>query len=196
MSQNESTLIKPFRERDVQRVRNLANRKFGDKTVQQVGYKKEEQSHKEGDIWLENHKTWTIHNGIKQTVTKLDSLKKILQLPLICPKCSCAMKKGKLDKQMFFLHKMCFDCVIDYETELKRDGKFEEYEKNILQNNVGGFLSDLEIDFMEFLTSKSNESFVTEQGDIETWKGGDINYEDITKKFQEYISSVKDNMGL
>ena len=35
---NESVLKKEFRERDVQRVRNIVNKKYGDKISTQVGY--------------------------------------------------------------------------------------------------------------------------------------------------------------
>jgi hypothetical protein len=195
MAKEESKVIKPFLERDIQRMRNLITKKYGDKTVQQVGYQKENIEHVEGDEWEENKKTWTIKGGIKQTITKLDSLKQILQLPLVCPKCKKSMKKKELDRKMFFLHKMCFDCVIQQETELKRDGKFEEYEKNILKSNVESFIKDLEQDFAEFCVS-NNESFITEHGDIENWQGGQIDFVKISSDLKEYIAILKSTVGL
>lgn len=196
MAKDESALLKPFKERDLQRVRNLVNKKFGEKTTHQVGYKKEDNNYKEGDNWEENGKKWTIKNGIKQTITSLDILKKLLQLPLVCPKCNNPMKNKELDKKMFFLHKMCFNCVIEYETELKRQGKYEEYEKSIIQNNVSSYIKDLEDSFRDFVLEKTNNSFVTEQGDIETWNGGDIDYEQMAKDLKEYINNIKLTVGL
>jgi uncharacterized protein (UPF0128 family) len=73
----ESKLQREFRERDVQRMRNLITKDYGAKTGVQIGYTKENIERKEGDVWEENHKTWTIKNGIKQTVSKLDSVKKM-----------------------------------------------------------------------------------------------------------------------
>jgi hypothetical protein len=126
---NESKLQREFRERDVQRMRNLITKDYGAKTGVQIGYTKEYVERKEGDVWEENQKTWTIKNGIKQTISKLDSVKKILQLPLVCPKCSKHMKNFEMNRKMYSIHKMCYDCVIEFETELKRLGKYREYEK-------------------------------------------------------------------
>lgn len=196
MSKKESVLIKEFAEKDIARVRNLVNKKFGDKTVQQVGYKKSEIVYIEGDIWEERNKTWTIKNGIKQTITKLDNLKQILQLPLVCPKCSKPMKNKELDKKMFFLHKMCFNCVINHETELKRNGKFEDYQSKLLQEHVLDFIKDLEQDFLEFCLSQKSDSFITEQGDIEKWDGGDMDFDKMSIDLKEYIQKLKTSVGL
>jgi len=63
-------------------------------------------------------------------------LKKVISLPLACPKCSKAMKSTMLNKKMWPIHKMCFDCVIEMETELKRLGQFDEYAKNIIRRGA------------------------------------------------------------
>ena len=73
---SESLLKKEFKERDVQRVRNLVSKDYTAKTRSGIGYEKEVKRHKEGDIWEEVGKQWTIVNGIKQNVTKLDAAKK------------------------------------------------------------------------------------------------------------------------
>ncbi len=44
----ETTLKKQFTERDLQRMRNLAQKKVHDKTVTSVGYTKAEEHHVEG----------------------------------------------------------------------------------------------------------------------------------------------------
>ena len=49
-----SVLKKQFQEKDVQRLRNLMTGKYGDKTLQSIGYKKAEEFHKEGEIWEED----------------------------------------------------------------------------------------------------------------------------------------------
>ena len=61
-------------------MRNLITGNAGSSSETQIGYSKKEVERKEGDVWEENKKTWTIKNGIKQTVPKLDSKKKYLCL--------------------------------------------------------------------------------------------------------------------
>ena len=73
---NESLLKKEFKESDLQRARNLANKDYTSKTKLGVGYRKNNKRHKEGDVCESNGKTWTIKNGLKQNITKLDSAKK------------------------------------------------------------------------------------------------------------------------
>ena len=69
-------LKKEFRKSDVNRARNLIMGKTGASTGIQIGYNKKTEDYKEGDVWTENKKTWTIKNGIKQTISKLDKIKK------------------------------------------------------------------------------------------------------------------------
>jgi hypothetical protein len=188
---NDSVLKKEFKERDVQRLRNIVSKNYSDKTLTQVGYTKEQVEYKEGDVWEENGKNWTIKNGIKMTITKLDLVKKTLQMPLVCPKCKKAMNKGNLDKQMYAVHHTCSDCVFEHETKLKRDGKFEEYQQNILKQGVQYHIKEIEDALLDLAMNTSEESFVTEAGDIETWKGNGLDKEEITKWMQDYLDNLK-----
>ena len=77
---NDSVLKKEFKKSDVERVRNLVKKDFTSSTKIQTGYKKSTKRHKEGDIWQEDGKEWTIKNGIKQNITKLDSAKKATRI--------------------------------------------------------------------------------------------------------------------
>ena len=78
----ETQLKKQFSERDLTRMRNIITKKTGDKTVTSVGYTKAEEIHEEGDVWEENGRKWTIKNGIKRNVRKIESA----AIPLLCPK--------------------------------------------------------------------------------------------------------------
>ena len=192
----ESKLQREFRERDVQRMRNIITKDYNAKTQSQIGYTKENIDRKEGDIWEENSKTWTIKNGIKMTVSKLDDIKKILQLPLICPKCSKHMKNFELNKKMYSIHKMCFDCVIEFETKLKMLGTYKEYERNIIDKGLDVYIKELEDFLLELALNDNNESFVTEAGDIEKWSGGNIDKKTIMNDLVEYINSLKEHSNL
>ena len=191
MEDNESRLQKDFKSRDVQRMRNLITKKFDDKTVTQAGYTKQSVEHKEGDIWEENGKTWTIKNGLKQTMTRLDSIKKSILLPIVCPNCSKAMKNDTLNKKMWPIHKMCFDCVISIESELKRTGKFEEYQHNMVMKGVKTYIKEMEGLLLDIMLESSKETFVTEAGDVEEWRGGVTDKTQIIKDLQEYIVKLK-----
>lgn len=192
MEHNESRLQKDFKQRDIERMRNLISKKYGDKTVTQAGYTKQIAEHNEGDVWEENGKQWTIKDGIKQTVTRFDNIKKSLNLPLTCPKCGKFMKSHTVNKKMWPIHGMCFDCVIEMETELKRSGKFEEYQRGIIQSSLKTHIKELEDALLELMLDDGKLSFITEAGDIEDWKGGNIDKTPIINNLQLYIQKLKD----
>lgn len=163
----ESLLKKEFKSKDVERVRNLVNKDFSAKTVSGVGYEKTQQFHQEGDIWQENGRTWTIKNGIKQNITKLDAAKKAMQIPLTCPKCGGSMKHH-LAQKMYKIHGFCFDpCTVEYEAELRKAGLYEQYEKRMMQGGLKAFLNDMEQFYLDQINAV--DTFVTEQGDVEDW---------------------------
>ena len=181
-------LNKEFKRKDVERIRNLVKGKGNNSTELQVGYIPKIEDHKEGDIWEEGGKKWTIKNGLKQTATKLDKMKKEAILPLFCPECSNLMKKRN-DTKMYNIHKMCFDCVIDMEGKLKIEGKYDEYERNAIANNAEAYSDHLESYLMEALNT-SNTQYVSERGEVERWKGG-IDKEKLTKEIKESIVEFK-----
>lgn len=165
----ETLLKKEFQKRDVQRIRNLLSGKQGDATQTQVGYTAKHIDRSEGEVWEELGRKWTLKNGIKMSVTKLDRAKTNTFVPLLCPNCSKPMK-SEHDKKMFFIHNQCLDCVVKFETQLKLDGKYDDYEKNIIKSNANFMLDEFENGFDDFLNDiSSSNGFVTEQGDIEEW---------------------------
>jgi hypothetical protein len=182
----ETTLIKQFSERDLQRMRNLAQKKTGDKTITSVGYVKAEEQHVEGDIWEENGRMWTIKNNIKRTVRKIDSF----VVPLLCPKCSKPLNKH-LDKKMFSIHQTCLHCVQEMESELKMQGKYEEYEQNMIRNNARYFAENVSSGLDQFLDDLINESYVTEDGTIQNWVGNGLDKEGIKKDILEKLNKLK-----
>ena len=192
---SESQLQREFKERDVQRMRNIIKKDYSAKTTTQVGYTKAYIDHQEGDVWEEDGKKWTLKNGIKQTVTRFDEIKKVINLPLSCPKCSKAMKSTSLNKKMWPIHKMCFDCVLDMETELKRTGQYEQYVLDIVSKGAKNYIKDLE-DALIDLVSQTNEGFVTEAGDIEKWAGKGVDTDKMTKEIQEHIQKLKDHVNI
>ena len=191
---SDNLLKKEFKTRDVQRMRNIISKKAGDKTGVQVGYAADYVERKEGDVWEERGKKWTIKNGIKQTVTRFDKIKKQIFTPITCPNCNKPMNKGNIDKYMFSIHQKCSDCVFEYETKLKAKGEYKEYEQNMIKQGVVYHIKEMENVLLELLMNRSGESYVTEAGDIEEWKGKS-NDNQFIQDVQEYIQKLKDTLS-
>ena len=187
---SETQLNKEFDERDLQRMRNIISGNTANTTRIQTGYTKKHIERSEGDIWEENGKTWTINNGLKQTVTKHDKLRELVKMPFKCPECERAMKANKLNKKMWVIHKKCFNCVIEYETTLKATGQYEEYAKNIMNANKNTFADDYEAAVKEYETAQP-DTYVSEAGDIENWVGGKANPE-IIKALKANIKQLRE----
>ena len=185
-------LKKEFNRKDVERARNLIQGKQNNTAEIQIGYKKKTIKRKEGDIWTENKKTWTIKNGIKQTISKLDKIKKEIFMPLCCPKCSRVMK-AQTDKHLYKIHKKCLHCVIEFEHKLRHTGKYDDYIKKLKAKNSLDMINDMESYLLNAINA-TNDSFVSEQGDVERWIGG-VNKkkmtEDITKAIKQRRESIE-----
>ena len=71
-------------------------------------------------------------------------------------------------------------------------GLWEDYEKEIHNNDIDHFIEDYQT-WVENMLTNSNQGFVTEAGDVENWKGG-IN-KDLAKQSTaeviEYLQSLK-----
>ena len=185
-------LKKEFKKKDVNRLRNLIQGKTGNSTGTQVGYIKKQVDYKEGDIWTEGKKTWTIKNGIKQTISKLDAIKKEVFMPLCCPKCGNVMKK-RLDKPNYKIHKKCFDCVIKFEGKLKhKPGRYEQYLKELEIKNKLTLLDKAESYLLEAVNT-SNEGYISEKGELERWVGG-IDSEKYSKEIKKHSKRVRKNL--
>ena len=185
---NQNVLKKEFSKKDVQRARNIITGNTSARTTEGIGYTKKYDYYKEGDIQEENGRTWTIKNGLKQNITKMDKFKKMGKLPLFCPECGTLMKKH-LDKKVFPAYQKCFDCVIDHEAELAKKGESEEYFNSLKNQHVQTTIDNYKA-FMEDRLKESNKSFVTEAGDIESWKGG-ISKEELEQQLQEGLEFLE-----
>ena len=184
---SESNLKKEFNPRDVQRMRNIITGDTSARTQIQAGYEKEKQKRKEGEIWEEGGKKWTITNGVKVSVTKLDRVKDLVLMPLSCPSCGGLMKVDVYNKKMWSIHKKCFNCVIKVESEIKRLGKWDEYCAEIMNSSKNAELGYIEMSLEHWLTE--SDTFMSEQGEIEKWGGG--NKEEIYRQVKEEITKLK-----
>jgi len=184
-------LKKEFKRKDVDRMRNLITGNANESSDTQIGYNKKTKNYKEGDIWVENKKTWTIKNGIKQTVSKLTSLRKEVFMPLSCPKCNKIMKK-RLDKPNYKIHKMCHNCVIEFEHKLKIRGKYNKYKETLKINNKITSLNEIESYLLDAI-NVSNSGYVSEHGNIERWVGG-VNKKEMSEKITQAAKKTRNEL--
>ena len=182
---NQGQLKKEFKKKDVTRMRNLITGKSGEKTQVLTGYEKKIESHKEGDIWEESGRNWTIKNGIKQNITKTNKLKSLSIFPITCPNCLKHMKINDLNKKMYATQGMCFDCVIDHEHQIRSSGNWENYMSQQMTANKNESLKDFE-NALESWYNEKNQ-FFTEAGDTENWSQVDKKkaYLEIKEKIEE-----------
>lgn len=129
-------------------------------------------SHKEGDVWEESGKTWTIKNGIKRTVNKMDQARREQYVPLSCPRCKGTMK-GPTNEKIWAINKTCLNCLVEQEHEILKAGKWAEYEKTKVLANANAFCADMESALQDYLQTSQTQAHVTEDGMIERWKDAD-----------------------
>ena len=184
-------LKKEFRKKDVNRARNLIMGKTGASTGTQIGYNKKIKDYKEGDVWTENKKTWTIRKGVKQTISKLDTIKKEVFMPLCCPDCGKVMK-GQLDKPNYKIHKKCHDCVIEFEHKLRIKGEYDNYIKNLKSKYSLDIVDEMESYLLDAINT-SNSGFVSEDGVVERWVGG-VDKSDFTKRIKEAAKTRREHI--
>jgi hypothetical protein len=185
---NDTVLKREFNHSTINRLRNLIRGEYDEKTIKGVGYTPKYENKTEGDIWEEDGRTWTIKKGVRRTVNKLNKARKYNITPLICPNCNNQMKL-KFDKDYYRIHRKCFNCVIEFETELKKEGLWEEYHNKIANSEIDNFINNYRIWVVEQLKD-NNKSFITEQGDVENWDGG-INKSKILEELDKTIEHLK-----
>lgn len=179
--------------RNINRVKNILDGKYTDKTKVSVGYKKTENKHEEGDIWEENGKTWTIKNGIKQTVNKLDAARKAALVPLACPRCNKSLKHY-LDAKAWKTTKQCFDCNIKDETEMRINKTFDAHVKEVYRKNAMAWLQDKRIQFEGFINNPDSlRGFITEKGLVEDWYGS-IDKQALIDQFEKEYAELKEKI--
>jgi hypothetical protein len=71
---------------------------------------------------------------------KMDALKGA-RTPWFCPECNKIMK-SRLDDKMYRLYNQCFDCQVKIETQLRIEGKYEEWEEKKVLNNQLSYIKD------------------------------------------------------
>lgn len=147
---------------------------------------------KEGDVWEDvNGKTWTVKNGIKQTVTKLDAAK----TPYWCPKCSKPMNH-RFDIKFWRIRGHCMDCNVKFETELRRQGKWEAYERNTMLRNYIAEITDKIAELQNYHDTVSQPEFINADDTkilmVEKWN---VDIDQIKADLRKDIQMLQDTLN-
>ena len=170
---------------------------------------KRNERHEIGDVWEEaDPVTGVIYvieqrDGFRIRKSKntdiLQSVRDEIRSFTNCRKetCTCIQKNGTLhplDEKMRKIHGMCFDCTIEMEHDLKKDGTYEEYEQNKVRENALAWLASAERD-VELLKQTYTQAidFVSNtDGAKETWSAK-MTAEEFEEKIQKEFDKFKED---
>ena len=88
-----------------------------------------------------------------------------------CKKDCCKTKFGPVDEKMRLIHGMCLDCVIDMEHELKKQGKYEEYEQKKIRENAEAWLkrAEQDVEMLKEVYTQASSTVMNADGMVEHW---------------------------
>lgn len=86
---------------------------------------------------------------------------------------SCQKRQTKeytrLDYRYQKIYSMCTECAVEFETKLKIQGKWEEFQRSKMLNNATDFFKDADHEIKEAAERLNKVEFVNEAGGIEKW---------------------------
>ncbi|MBX6361018.1 MAG: hypothetical protein IRZ03_13165 [Acidobacterium ailaaui] len=181
----ENYLKKEFTKRAVTRIRNILEGKYNDPTVTQIGYDKLEDKPIIGKIYNKDGYEYQVN---EKYMIKKRKIKNYGKIPLFCPKCGNVMKNDNVTISLYKIHGMCIDCVTEEETKLKAEGKWEEYEKEMIKRNVETTKKML-YEFFEYMKNYDEDVYIDQQGFRQNWHGHTTN--NILKKIKDDINDIE-----
>lgn len=182
---------------DVNNVRRKINeimKKTDERVV--VGWRPElQETRKEGDVWEDlDGRKWTVKNGIKQTVTKLD----LAKTPLWCPKCSKSLSH-RFDLKFWRIRGHCMDCNIKEETAIKSQGPeaWAQYEQQIMKANYIASVKDKIEELEDLYKNASNIEIIhadSTNGNILMVEKWDVDINKIKEDIQKDLTFLKEQL--
>ena len=74
--------------------------------------------------------------------SELTDIMSEVRMPLFCKKCKKSMKK-KLDDKFWRLFGHCWDCQLEFEHQLRLEGKYDEWAISRAKNNQKAWVDDM-----------------------------------------------------
>ncbi len=82
-------------------------------------------------------------------------------MPAWCPICNSVMGRRPLDFEYWKIHKRCMNCSIELQHQMRVNGTWGQYERNVILNNIQAICKDA-IVFYEELKEGVDVEFVTD----------------------------------
>ena len=178
----------------IQRMRNLVSGNYGAKTKTSSGYRKYNHKKQEGDVWEENGKTWTVKNGIRQSISKYRNIKKQIKVPTHCPSCGTHMNHPA-HKKIYLIYGHCLHCQTKFETKLMAEGKHTKWLEKEVRKNFDSWTDEKTKQFERWFNSIDTNQYITESGEIEDWSKMSKEIKDeIVSRFNQYLDDEKNKM--
>lgn len=185
----------------------------GERPFIQVGWTPDSElkKRKEGEIWTENGKKYIKEKGIKKAYS--DKAKFINEER--CMLCNADTRWGnRYDREIWPKTRKCYDCFIEFETQLKIKGLYDNYIKNRDYNNLKSGLVDFKSKLEETINwcnsdNRKDLQYFNGDGSQEIWKdntttinkvredaGRDLKLvqerlDDVTKELSELSTNVE-----
>jgi hypothetical protein len=160
--------------------------------------------HEIGDIWEETDSVgniWVMEqkDGYRVRKTKnaevFQEIRDSLRAFPNCRKetCTCLAPKP-LDETMRKANGMCFDCTIEMEHDLKKQGKFEEYEKNRIRENALAWLRNAEqdVEMLKQTYTQATDFILNSEGEKETYAAR-MTSEEFKEKVEAEFAKFKED---
>ena len=147
----------------------------GERPFIQVGYTADSDfaSRKEGEIWEDaNGKKWIKKNGTKRAINNVSS-STIESTKRHCKDCNMDIWWGnRYDEILYNKTGRCQECLAKFETKLRVEGKYDEYEQNKLLRNQLSQAKEFRTKVQEsydFVSSHQKISFPNGDGTLDEW---------------------------
>jgi hypothetical protein len=110
-----------------------------------------------------------------------------------CPKESCTcITPNHVDKKMKTIHGMCLDCVVDMEHELKKQLKYDEYERKKMTENAMSWLkrAEQDVEMLKQVYTQASSTVMNADGHLEHWSAK-MTKEEFNEKIQKEFDKFK-----
>jgi hypothetical protein len=136
----------------------------------------------EGETWNEEGKNYVMKDGIKQSVSLMQSVR----MPWHCPKCSKSMNH-RFDRKFFYLRGWCYNCNVDWEGQLRIEGKWEAFERRMIRENEKSFIRDKIQELSQYMKDFTVPTVYFEDGRFERL----AEFEMFEDKFKELDNDIE-----
>jgi|TARA_R110000803_G_scaffold90259_1_gene157597 hypothetical protein len=172
---------------NIKAVQQMIDGKHKFQTKKTIGFsdaeatKKRNEHHEIGDTWEDVNGNGDIYiveqfDGFRTRKPKNSEVfseirKELKSFPNCLDTCKGVDPDYYLNKKMRAIHGMCFNCVIDMEHELKKQGKFEDYAREKVNANAMAWLKKAEqdVEMLRDAYTTASKLVINGDGETESW---------------------------